>query len=178
MPVVRAERLRVELPAVLSLGSNLGDREATLRSAVAQIGALEGVRVVAASGIVETAAVKPHGVDEDAPSYLNAVVVVRTALDPEHLLEALGGIEQQHGRVRDERWGDRTLDIDIVDMGGLRLESDRLTLPHPRAAERGFVLVPWLQLDPAATLPQHGRVDRLAAAADGDVHPYQARPLL
>jgi 2-amino-4-hydroxy-6-hydroxymethyldihydropteridine diphosphokinase len=177
MSVIREQRLRVELPAVLSLGSNLGDREATLRAAVAGIGALDGVRVVAASGIVETPALKPHGVDTDAPAYLNAVVTVRTSLQPEQLLAALNGIEHDLGRVRDERWGDRTLDIDIVDMGGLTVATERLTLPHPRAAERGFVLVPWLQVDPDASLPPHGRVDRLAAARD-DVHPYQARPLL
>jgi 2-amino-4-hydroxy-6-hydroxymethyldihydropteridine diphosphokinase len=178
MSMLREQRLRVELPAVLSLGSNLGEREDTLRAAVAEIGALDGVRLVAASGIVETPAVKPHGVDTDAPAYLNAVVMVRTALQPEQLLAALGGIENDHGRVRDERWGDRTLDIDIVDMGGLRVDTDRLTLPHPRAAERGFVLVPWLQIDPHGSLPEHGRIDRLAASGDGDVHPYPARPLL
>lgn len=175
---LREQRLRVELPAVLSLGSNLGDREATLRRAVADIAALPGVSVLAASGLVETAAVKLDGVDTDAPAYLNAVVTIRTSLAPEQLLTALGAIEQEHGRVRDVRWGDRTLDIDIVDFGGLRVDTERLTLPHPRAAERGFVLVPWLQIDPHAALPAHGRVDRLPAATLDDVRPYPAEPLL
>jgi 2-amino-4-hydroxy-6-hydroxymethyldihydropteridine diphosphokinase len=176
--ILRQERLRVELPAVLSLGSNLGDREATIRAAVHEIAALDGVLVTAASGLVETAAVKLDGVDTDAPAYLNAVVEVRTSLDPEELLDALGAIELDHGRVREERWGDRTLDIDIVDFAGLRVDSPRLTLPHPRAAERSFVLVPWLEVEPTATLRGVGRIDALPAAAADDVSPYPSGPLL
>jgi 2-amino-4-hydroxy-6-hydroxymethyldihydropteridine diphosphokinase len=175
--VIREERLRVELPAVLSLGSNLGDREATIRDAVRAIGALSGVVVTAASGLVETAAIKPHGVDTTAPAYLNAVVAVRTSLEPEQLLDALGGIELEHGRTRETRWGDRTLDLDIVDFAGLRVDSERLVLPHPRAADRAFVLVPWLEIEPDATLPGLGRVDALAAAAE-PVGRYDAEPLL
>ena len=178
MSAMRQQRLRVELPAVLSLGSNLGDREATIRAAIAEISRIDGVTVVAASSLVESAAVKLDGVDEDAPAYLNAVVAIRTALDPDDLLTALNAIEHEHGRVREVRWGDRTLDIDIVDFGGLRVDSDRLTLPHPRAAERGFVLVPWLEIEPLATLLARGRVDQLPAATVDDVHPYPARPLL
>jgi 2-amino-4-hydroxy-6-hydroxymethyldihydropteridine diphosphokinase len=175
--LLRQERLRVELPVVLSLGSNLGDREATLRAAVAEIAALPEVRVTAASGLVETAAVKPQGVDADAPAYLNAVVAIRTPRDPDDLLAAHNAIEHNHGRVREERWGDRTLDIDIVDFGGLRIDTDRLTLPHPRAAERSFVVVPWLQIEPLATLLAHGRIDALPAAADPGIRPFDARPL-
>jgi 2-amino-4-hydroxy-6-hydroxymethyldihydropteridine diphosphokinase len=174
---IRQQRLRVELPAVLSLGSNLGDREATIRAAVADIARIDGVTVTAASSFVESAAVKPDGVDETAPSYLNVVVAIRSALDPGSLLAELNRIEHAHGRVREVRWGDRTLDIDIVDFGGLRIATDQLTLPHPRAAERAFVLVPWLEIEPAATLGDHGRVDRLPASIDG-VRPYPARPLL
>jgi len=178
-----ATRLRVELPAILSIGSNLGDRETTLRAAVAAIAAIDGVRVDAASSIVETAALKPHGVDADAPAYLNAAVAIRTALPPEQLLEQLARIEREHGRERTERWGDRTLDIDIVWFGGLRVESESLTIPHPRAAERAFVLAPWLELHPDATLPATGpdgeprRVDALLAALDEPVHRYPADAL-
>jgi 2-amino-4-hydroxy-6-hydroxymethyldihydropteridine diphosphokinase len=175
---VRQERLRVHLPAVLSLGSNLGDREATIREAVAEIGRLPGVTVVAASGLVETAALKPHGADAEAPAYLNAIVAVRTSITPEQLLAALGGIESAHGRVRKERWGDRTLDIDIVAVNGVRIDSERLTIPHPRAAERAFVLVPWLDIEPKASLPGFGRIDELPAADRTLVHPYDAEPLL
>jgi 2-amino-4-hydroxy-6-hydroxymethyldihydropteridine diphosphokinase len=155
-----SERVR----AVLSLGSNLGDRERILEAAVGDIGALDGVDVVAVSSVVETPAIKPHGVDVDAPSYLNLVAEVTTALPPDELLAVLNAIEHKHGRVRDVAWGDRTLDIDIVSMGELELSTETLTLPHPRAAERGFVLVPWLEIDPAATLPGIGAIDRLPAA--------------
>lgn len=158
---------------VLSLGSNLGDRARILRDAVGDIGAIEGVRVVAVSSLVETPAIKPHGVDLDAPGYLNLVVEVTTTLTPDDLLVALNGVEQDHGRVREVTWGDRTLDIDIVSMGELELSTTTLTLPHPRAAERGFVLVPWLEIDPAATLPGIGAIDRLPAAHE-NVPRYRA----
>ena len=177
-------RLRVELPAVLSVGSNLGDREATLRAAVAAIGAVAGVRVDAASSIVETAALKPHGVDADAPAYLNAAVAIRTALTPQQLLAELARIEREHGRERAERWGDRTLDIDIVWFGGLRVDTDALTIPHPRAAERVFVLAPWVELQPDAALPavdaggEPRRVDELLAALGEPVLRYPADALL
>ncbi len=171
-------RKRIWLPAVIALGSNLGDREANLRAAVAEIAALDGVRLVAASGIVESHAVKPQGVDEAAPNYLNAVVLVSSALMPEELLDALNLIETEHGRVRVERWGDRTLDLDIVTFGSMTVASERLTLPHPRAWERPFVIVPWLQADPAAILPGHGRIDGLAAATSDEVWTFEAAPLL
>ena len=174
----RMERLRVELPAVLSIGSNLGDREATIRAAIADIGRIDGVSLKSASSLVESAAVKLDGVDESAPAYLNAVVTVRSALGPDALLSALNTIEHDHGRVRDERWGDRTLDIDIVDFGGQRVDTDRLTLPHPRAAERSFVVVPWLEVAPAAVLPEIGRVADLPAAHADDLRVYPAEPLL
>jgi 2-amino-4-hydroxy-6-hydroxymethyldihydropteridine diphosphokinase len=163
-------------PAVLSLGSNLGDREANLRSAVAAIAAIPGVVVDAASGIVETAAIKPSGVDDSAPAYLNAVVLVSTTLAPVELLAAVAAIESDHGRVRDVRWGDRTLDIDIVTYGELRQDDRELTLPHPRAAERSFVLVPWLEIEPGAVLPGYGRVDGLPAASES-VARYPAEAL-
>jgi 2-amino-4-hydroxy-6-hydroxymethyldihydropteridine diphosphokinase len=162
--------------AVLSLGSNLGDREQTIRDAVADLAALPTVSVEAVSGLVETAAVKPHGVDEDAPAYLNAIAIVATDLSPDDLLAAVNEIERRHGRIRDVRWGDRTLDIDIVTIDNLQQQSARLTLPHPRAAEREFVLVPWLEVDPDATLPGLGRVDALPQAAV-DVRRYPAEAL-
>ena len=140
------------MSVVLSLGSNLGDREALLREAVRAIAAIEGVTVTRASAIVETPALKPHGIDVDAPAYLNAALLVETTLEPLALLTALGEVEQGAGRTREERWGDRTLDIDIVAWGDLVLESERLTIPHPRAASRDFVLAPWLEIEPEARL--------------------------
>lgn len=175
---MRTERIQLALPVVLSLGSNLGDREQTIRDAVAEIDAIAGVRVISASGFVETPAVKPSGIDDSAPAYLNAVITVRTAFAPERLLELLGEIERAHGRIREERWGDRTLDIDIVNWGGLRLNSEKLTIPHPRAGERPFVLVPWLDIEPDATLPGLGRVDALPAARPDLVTRRIAEPLL
>jgi len=175
---VRPQRLQVGLAAVLSLGSNLGDREATLRGAMKAIGAIRGVTLTAASPLVETPALKPHGVDTDAPAYLNAVVAVRTVLSPQQLLDATSAIEQQHGRVREERWGDRTLDIDIVTFGGFTLHTDTLTLPHPRAASRAFVLAPWAAIEPDAELPGLGRIDALLAGLADEVHPYESEPLL
>ncbi|MEJ1230737.1 MAG: 2-amino-4-hydroxy-6-hydroxymethyldihydropteridine diphosphokinase [Galbitalea sp.] len=152
--------------AILALGSNLGDRERTIRDAVAEIAALPQVSLGAVSALVETLALTPHGVDAAEPAYLNAVVSVETSLSPAELLARLNEIELRHGRLREVRWGNRTLDIDIVTMDGLRLESDTVSLPHPRAAERSFVLVPWLEIEPDAELPGIGRIDGLPAARE------------
>ncbi|MCU1514432.1 MAG: folK [Microbacteriaceae bacterium] len=165
--------------AVVALGSNLGDRETNLRSAIADIDALDGTRVVAASSMVESHAVKPQGVDETAPDYLNAVVIVDTTISALALLDELNRIEAEHGRVRVERWGDRTLDLDLVTWGDETSSTERLELPHPRAWQRSFVLVPWLQADQDALLPGHGRVDALeASAASADLWHFAAPPLL
>jgi len=161
--------------AILSLGSNLGDREATIRAAVRDIAMV--AEITAVSSLVETAALKPTGVDAAAPAYLNAVVAVRTHREPLDLLRELLAIEAAHGRVRDIRWGDRTLDIDIVAFGEVISDAAELTIPHPRAAERAFVLAPWLELDPDAVLPGFGRVDTLLAASGDTVTPYPAEPL-
>jgi 2-amino-4-hydroxy-6-hydroxymethyldihydropteridine diphosphokinase len=149
---------------VLALGSNLGDRAGTLIRATRAIADLEGLDLVGVSPVFESAAVKPGGVDAEAPPYLNAVVTARYTGDPYALLDAVNAIEHDLGRVRAERWGDRTIDIDIIVFGDLRLADERLTIPHPRAGERDFVLVPWLQLDPDAVLPGRGRVDALLAS--------------
>lgn len=166
-----------ERRAVIALGSNLGDREATLRAAVSAMDALDGVRVVAASGLVESHALKPAGVDESAPSYLNAVVLADVTLEPLALLDAVNAIEQEFGRVRDTVWGDRTLDLDLIAIDGLVLDSDRLTLPHPRAWQRAFVLAPWLQVDPDAQIPGRGRVADLLASAEDAVWDFTSEPL-
>ncbi len=158
---------------VLSIGSNLGDREQTILDAVADLAALPGVALVAVSGLVETPALKPHGVDYEAPAYLNAAAIVTTTLQPLELLAAVNAVEAHHGRVREEHWGDRTLDIDIVVFGDTVQSDPLLTLPHPRAAERAFVLVPWLEIEPDAELPGYGRIAELSAA-HADVRRYPA----
>jgi 2-amino-4-hydroxy-6-hydroxymethyldihydropteridine diphosphokinase len=165
------------LPAVIALGSNLGNREDNLCAAVRDIDALDGVTVTAVSGIVQSHAVKPTGTDAEAPAYLNAVMLVQSALHPEALLEELNRIEADHGRVRVERWGDRTLDLDIIDFAGLLRDTDDLTLPHPRAWERAFVIVPWLQVDPDAEIRGHGRIDSLAVAHSDEAWPFVAPAL-
>ena len=149
--------------AVIALGSNLGDRERIIRDAVREIAALDGTVVSAASGLVETPALKTDGVDESAPTYLNAVIIVRTTLSARELLAALNGIERLHGRVRDVRWGDRTLDLDIVTYGDARIDESDLVVPHPRAWERAFVLAPWLEIDENAVIPGRGAVSTLLA---------------
>jgi len=153
--------------AVISFGANQGDRAATLLAAATELAEAEGVELVALSPVHETVAVRVDGPDPDAPAYLNAVALIRTALTPDDLLSLLHRIESDHGRVRAERWGDRTLDLDIIDFDGQRRDRDGLTLPHPRAAERDFVLRPWLEVDPDAELAGVGRVADLLAALDG-----------
>ena len=174
---VREQRLRVETDAVLSLGSNLADREQTIRDAVRDIAAIPGVTLTAASSLVQTPALKPHGVDADSPAYLNAVVLVRSVVPVDELLTHLNRIEAQHGRVREERWGDRTLDIDIVAFGATVRDDERLTLPHPRAGDRAFVLAPWLEVDPHAVLSGRGPVRDLLAATGETPERYPAEPL-
>jgi len=150
--------------AVLALGSNLGAREATMVEAVRRIADADGIELVAVSTFHESVAVKPDGPDAEAPAYLNAVAIIETELVPDDLLAMANGIEADLGRVRGERWADRTLDIDIVVYGEVVLATELLTIPHPRAAERDFVLAPWLEIDEAAVLPGHGRVDQLLDA--------------
>ena len=146
--------------AVLSVGSNLGDRLGTLQGCVQAISGLAGTEVLAISPVYETAPVGGPA----QPDYLNAVLAVRTALGPRALLAATQGIEADFGRVRAERFGPRTLDIDIISYDGEISDDPVLTLPHPRAHERAFVLAPWHDVDPAASLPGRGPV---AALLDG-----------
>lgn len=154
--------------AVIALGANLGDREHSLAAALTEIAQLPQTTLRAASGLYESAALKPEGIDESAPSYLNQVVTVDTELSPIQLLASLRVMENAHGRVRHERWGDRTLDLDVIAYGELTQQDPELTLPHPRAHERSFVLVPWLEIDPMAELPQ-GRVAALAAPLGAEI---------
>lgn len=148
----------IEADAVIAVGSNLGDRAATFQAAVRALAEAEGVEVTAISTPIETVAVKPDGEDPEAPAYLNGVVLVRTTRAARELLRLLHDIEREHGRVRGERWGDRTLDLDIVDYAGMQSATAELTLPHPRAHERVFVLRPWVEVAPDAVLPGRGRI--------------------
>ncbi len=133
----------------VSLGSNLGDREQNIRTAVKELGQVQGVQVRRLSRIRETA---PVG-KTDQPLFLNAVVEIESVLDPEALLDHLMEIERRLGRVRDERWGPRSIDLDLLLYGEERRDGDRLTLPHPRMRERRFVLEPLAELAPDLVIP-------------------------
>ncbi len=147
--------------AVLSLGSNLGDRMATLQGAVdTLLGGADAPVPVAVSPVYET---EPVGGPEQG-AFLNAVLVVDTDGPPRALLERARAAERAFDRVREVRWGPRTLDVDVIAFGDVRDDDPELTLPHPRAHERGFVLRPWLDADPGARLPGRGPVADLLEA--------------
>lgn len=150
---IRRARPRVPLSrVVIALGSNLGDRARTLQAAVDTLALW--VDVVGVSPIYETA---PVGGPEQ-PDYYNAIVLAETDLSPHEVLGACHAAENAAGRERAERWGARTLDVDVVTFGDLRSDDPALTLPHPRAHERAFVLAPWHDVDALAEVPGHGRV--------------------
>ncbi|MEV7826685.1 2-amino-4-hydroxy-6-hydroxymethyldihydropteridine diphosphokinase [Microbacterium enclense] len=144
--------------AVVALGANLGRRAETLAAAVDELRRLTLTSDVRVSEPIETVAVTLDGEDEDAPRYLNAVALLSTRLAPAELLASLHRIEARHGRVRRERWGDRTLDLDLIAYGDDVIDGPDLVVPHPRAHEREFVLGPWVELDPDAEIPGRGRI--------------------
>jgi len=139
----------------LGLGSNVGDRESHLRAAVAALRE-RGVEVEAVSSTYET---EPVGEVLDQPDFLNAAVRIRTNLEPEELLDVCKSIEVEHGRVLGaRRHAPRPLDVDLLLLGDIELESDRLTLPHREVTSRRFVLAPLLELDPDLSLPDGTRL--------------------
>ncbi|WP_285727062.1 2-amino-4-hydroxy-6-hydroxymethyldihydropteridine diphosphokinase [Psychromicrobium xiongbiense] len=135
--------------AILALGSNLGERAETLAEAVQDLVESPEVRMINVSPVVQTEAV---GGPEGQPPYLNMVLEIETELGPYELLELCHAVEAKHHRVRLVRFGPRTLDVDVIDYAGMISDDPVLTLPHPRAAERAFVLVPWLLMNPQAAL--------------------------
>ncbi|KOV73636.1 2-amino-4-hydroxy-6-hydroxymethyldihydropteridine pyrophosphokinase [Streptomyces sp. AS58] len=152
--------------AVISIGSNLGNRLETLQGAIDALEDTPGVRIKAVSPVYET---EPWGVQPGSqPSYFNAVVVLKTTLPPSSLLERAHAVEEAFHRVRDEHWGPRTLDVDIVAYADVVSDDPHLTLPHPRAHERAFVLAPWHDVDPEAELPGRGAVAELLGAVTRD----------
>ncbi len=154
--------------AVLALGSNMGNTRETLFRAIADLRAIEGISLENTSSVYDTTALTSTGYDETRPRYANQVVSLHTVWSPEKLLSHLQTVEARHGRQRtDDQWADRTLDIDIITYGDIALETELLTLPHPRAHERLFVLEPWLELDSDAELPGHGPVADIVASLEG-----------
>ena len=154
---------------ILALGGNLGDRQSNIQAAVKALKSHEAISKVKLSPLVESFAVTLEGIDESKPKFLNAVISLETSLTAKELLAFAQQIETAQGRVRLMRWDSRTLDIDIIIFGATLKATKTLTLPHPRAYERPFVLVPWMMLDPQAVLPGHGPVAKLAAGMQDQV---------
>jgi len=149
--------------AYVALGSNLGDSNQHLLDAIAALAALPDTTLVGRSRIYRTA---PWG-KLDQPEFLNAVVALETLLEPHDLLDALLNIERAAGRERNgERWGPRTLDLDLLHVAGKTVSSARLTLPHPHIAERAFVLLPLHDVAPELDIPGQGNVAELLRAVD------------
>lgn len=159
--------------AFIGLGANLGDAAAALRSALAALPLVPGVRLVRASRLYSTPA---WGIEQQ-PDFVNAVAMIETSLAPAALLDALLGLERQFGRDREagRRWGPRTLDLDLLLYADLSIAVPGLTLPHPHMHERAFVLVPLLELDPEVVIPGHGLArDAVLDVATSDIRPLQS----
>ncbi len=153
--------------AYVGIGSNLGDRLAQMRGAVAALRAAPGIAAVAASPLYRSAAHRLPG-QPDAPDYLNAVLALDTSLTPLALLDLLLATETDGGRTRPVPWAPRTLDLDLLLVAGTTLDTPRLTLPHPRLRLRRFVLAPLADLAPALRLPPDGPTAAAALAACPD----------
>jgi 2-amino-4-hydroxy-6-hydroxymethyldihydropteridine diphosphokinase len=144
--------------AYVGLGANLGDREATLRAAIAALDATEGVQVSAVSALLETEPVDYL----DQPRFLNGAVALETTLAPRELLDALLAVERSLGRTRGgPRFGPRTIDLDLLLYGEESIDEQGLTVPHPRLHERAFALEPLAELDPDLVVPGHGPLETL-----------------
>ena len=143
------------MKAVIALGANIGDPKAQMDLAVAML--REATDVISVSEYFSTTPVS----DIEQPDYLNAICIAESELPALDLLGVLHGIEKTLGRERLEKWGPRTIDLDLIQYGSLLSSADELTLPHPRAHERRFVLEPWISIDPEAILLTHGKISEL-----------------
>ncbi len=149
--------------AVIAIGSNLGDRLNRLQGAVSALADTPEVQVVSVSSVYET---EPVDSPAESGAFLNAVVLIDTTLTVHTLLDRAQAIEDAFGRERAEENGPRTLDVDLIVVGDRVADDETLTLPHPRAHERGFVLVPWLEIDPEGEIPGKGFVADLVGDVD------------
>ena len=143
------------MKAVIALGANIGSPEEQMQLAIAML--REATDVIAVSSIYTT---EPVGGPEQ-PNYVNAICIAESDLPAADLLSLLHGIEKTLGRERIERWGPRTIDLDLIQYGSILSSAEELELPHPRAHERKFVLEPWLEVEPDAILLTHGKVSEL-----------------
>lgn len=148
---------------ILSLGSNLGDRKKTLVKAIEDLDFSDFMHLSKVSPIIETRSID----NSDQPFYLNLICDFKTTLSPENLLRLIQKIENIYGRTRIVKWGSRTLDIDIITYGDQIISEKNLTIPHPRAHERAFVLYPWYKIDPYASLPKGKNISDLLEASIG-----------
>lgn len=150
--------------AFIGLGSNLDDPLRQVRTALAELAELPSSRVSAVSSLYRSVPLQGPGVPQDQPDYINAVARLESALTAEALLDALQAIEARHGRVRGSaHWGPRTLDLDILLYGDLRIDTPRLRVPHPGLAERNFVLQPLAEIAPDLDIPGQGPLRELLA---------------
>jgi 2-amino-4-hydroxy-6-hydroxymethyldihydropteridine diphosphokinase len=145
------------VPAYIGVGSNLGDSQGRVRAAFDALGRLDGCRLVATSRLYRT---RPFGPVQQG-DFINAVAGVLTQLSAQQLLSGIRDIETAAGRVRSERWGPRTLDLDLLVFGDQRIDTPELTVPHPGIAERGFVLAPLVDIAPSLQVPGVGRAEQL-----------------
>ena len=143
------------MKAVIALGSNLGNRELYIDSAVAEL-----AKVIEITHLSTNHETDPVGGPEQ-PKYLNAIAIAETELDPRELLIIMLEIENRLGRIREVHWGPRTIDLDLIVFGDEVIDSEVLVLPHPRAHERKFVLEPWLEIDPDAYIPGIGEIESI-----------------
>ena len=143
------------MKAVIALGSNLGNRELYIDSAVAEL-----AKVIEVTHLSTNHETDPVGGPEQ-PKYLNAIAIAETELDPRELLIIMLEIENRLGRKREVHWGPRTIDLDLIVFGDEVIDSEVLVLPHPRAHERKFVLEPWLEIDPDAYIPGIGEIESI-----------------
>jgi len=148
------------MKVVMALGSNLGNREANIEGAVAELNKI--MEITHLSALIET---DPVG-GPSQPQYLNAVAIGESDLSPEELLQEALRIESELGRVRLEKWGPRIIDIDLITVGDIVMTTETLTLPHPFAHLRNFVLAPWAEIEPDATLPGWGSISVLLSDLD------------
>lgn len=149
--------------AVVAFGSNMGDRHGRIQGGVSTLEDTPEVTVVAISSVYET---EPVGAPDGSDKFLNAVVLIDTTLTVHTLLDRALAIEDAFGRERSEPGAPRTLDVDLIIVGDRVADDEQLILPHPRAHERGFVLVPWLEIDPEGEIPGKGFVADLISGVD------------
>jgi 2-amino-4-hydroxy-6-hydroxymethyldihydropteridine diphosphokinase len=148
----------------IGLGSNLADPEAQVKTAIADIERLAAVQLLSGSSLYKSPPMGP----QDQPDYINAVVEIETTLSAHELLDKLQDIEQQHGRLRQRHWGERTLDLDLLIYGDSQIDDQRLQVPHPGIAQRAFVLYPLAEIAPELVIPGLGQTNTLLKQCPAD----------